>query len=980
MFSAGAVADVTEVAPGDYGPDAAWRTARGDFHFASDTRLTVENDTALNDFIDTSKHYWKRTESGRLVRVNPVYWHNLDIDPNAALTLKAVGTGSEPGHVKQLAALAAEGCSSSDCRKSPFLVQGGTLSLQAETRPTRTSRSGVYGLYFSDRLQPLLLNNRKTEISLNINGPEAGSAQYSGAGFYADIGTVSRASSDLSIDINASGVLPRSFSGIRLNNVSEADFGGAVAVKARSSALSYGSQMHTISGVYAQGRGPVMRGPSVSIDLENTAGASLNGFYLQANGSGDFEHAKTVVTSDVETLSVRVKGKAGEGQTLSGIQAWRLHTFLSEARRTVVSTEALTGDTSVYDNTAAYASGGSSIEILGGEAVLSSKGTANGGAVLQTDDFLGGNQQGGTVTVNAAKVTLVSEASETDDPLKVTAALAGRSGRIYVNSSGDGADQGGTVRATGRLLAYSSGKIDVNFTGTDSVFTGASRLDFEDDVDVTVRKDSEVNVGLRSGARWNMTASSEVSTLRAGGGSVYLGTEPAYFADASGAVSLSPVERDFEPVMLYAHRLSGENESFYLRAAIDEDRADTIYLDSGTGSHKLFVRSQGAEPSVMAMNQYLVHQESGDASFSLGNAEGFVDAGVYVYALAERQTAADSGDGQATEWYLKRTERPDVPDNPDEPPLSPAAETVLVLHGAAAQTADWVGSLEDLRKRLGDVRHQGRADGLWAQLVTNRTQLSGYRGGVLRQDAFRANFGADRKVSDEWLLGGNLLVIRGRQKMRHSWDTSTGVSKTEGLRLYATKCAPTGVYLDIVGSIDRHHQSMNTKMLDGTPVSGRYSNWGLGLSLEAGHHSFHGDKDGYFLEPQLQLAYYRAGSANYRLSSGMDVHQDSADSLTGRAGLLWGKRLLEEDGTFVGDLYLKGGLIHEFLGDQKVRLNSERFDLDGLGTRWYYGFGGERYISRRGDESAKIYGQFERVEGHRFTTEYEFRLGLKFCF
>jgi outer membrane autotransporter protein len=93
-----------------------------------------------------------------------------------------------------------------------------------------------------------------------------------------------------------------------------------------------------------------------------------------------------------------------------------------------------------------------------------------------------------------------------------------------------------------------------------------------------------------------------------------------------------------------------------------------------------------------------------------------------------------------------------------------------------------------------------------------------------------------------------------------------------------------------------------------------------------------------------------------------------------------GTKLLDGDGTFLGDLYVKAGVLHEFMGTQHMILNDVTdFRIDGLKTRWYYGFGGERYIARAGDASMKIYGQLERTEGNRFDASYEARLGIKVC-
>jgi outer membrane autotransporter protein len=105
------------------------------------------------------------------------------------------------------------------------------------------------------------------------------------------------------------------------------------------------------------------------------------------------------------------------------------------------------------------------------------------------------------------------------------------------------------------------------------------------------------------------------------------------------------------------------------------------------------------------------------------------------------------------------------------------------------------------------------------------------------------------------------------------------------LSLYATKrLAIGGVRRFRSFSVDNYRQTLRTSMLDGTPVKGDFSTVGCGVSVESGHRLESSEKSSLFIEPQLQLAYYRIGSENYTLSSGMTVWQGSVDSLTGRRG------------------------------------------------------------------------------------------------
>ena len=93
--------------------------------------------------------------------------------------------------------------------------------------------------------------------------------------------------------------------------------------------------------------------------------------------------------------------------------------------------------------------------------------------------------------------------------------------------------------------------------------------------------------------------------------------------------------------------------------------------------------------------------------------------------------------------------------------------------------------------------------------------------------------------------------------------------------------------------------------------------------------------NGLFIEPQLQLSWYWIKGMDFTTSNGMDVDQDDAHALTGRAGLVVGKKW-DLDNSRYFQPYLKGGVRHEFMGDQKVTVNGIKFTNDLRGTRGYY--------------------------------------------
>lgn len=185
----------------------------------------------------------------------------------------------------------------------------------------------------------------------------------------------------------------------------------------------------------------------------------------------------------------------------------------------------------------------------------------------------------------------------------------------------------------------------------------------------------------------------------------------------------------------------------------------------------------------------------------------------------------------------------------------------------------------------------------------------------------------------------------------------------------------TGYYTDMVVSVDRYAQDLETHMTNGRKVKGDYSTMGLGISGEMGRRFDLGADRSVFVEPQAQLSYYWAKGKDFTMSNDMSVKQDDIDSLTGRIGVLMGKKFIQKGDTYA-QIYFKGGLNYEFLGKQKLCLNGERFSDDSLGARGYYGIGMDWMISK----NTRLWAQIEREDGHRYTKEIEAAAGVKVRF
>lgn len=397
----------------------------------------------------------------------------------------------------------------------------------------------------------------------------------------------------------------------------------------------------------------------------------------------------------------------------------------------------------------------------------------------------------------------------------------------------------------------------------------------------------------------------------------------------------------------------------YMRTDIDADAGDRLDVTGeATGAHSIYVTNSGAEPSRERMTSYLATQGAGDGSFFLANPNGVVDAGTYAYALGSEAVGAGLG------WFLYRTEN-----------LTPTARVTEAVTEAATVYSVWHGQLGNLRERMGELRSGTAANGLWMRGLAEELHIEGLSGNGYRQRMGGGSLGWDRRIESgqsQWFLGIRGQWTRGEQKFDHV-DGAKGTGVTAGGAAYATWLHSHGWYADAVLALDRHSQSLRIPTATGGDNSGRYRVWGWGASLEAGRQFALGS--GFFVEPQAELSLYHVGDISYTLDNGLRVRSDSVNSLTGRAGLVAGKNWKRLEGR-ITQVYLKGGINHEFLSSQHITLNADRFTASLKGTRVYYGVGAAANLTR----TLSLYSELEREHGSHVDKKWQLTAGLRCSF
>lgn len=723
-------------------------------------------------------------------------------------------------------------------------------------------------------------------------------------------------------------------------------------------------------------------GPEGSNPINNTQlsayieaeGVTITGksqaIYVDGNGlpASETQGASLILTGKEITLS---GGGSYGGTYADNIAVYATQgasiTIHSESNLKIIAEEYIpSSDGAFCGNVALYAKSGeiqvngennSSIEMQGGLVAFG-----------ENTSVKVSNKSEATTNINGDLNALLSgiiEVKTTGKTLINSESIYTQHGTIEIDIGSEGYSSSQTYGVRGNLMVeygdseYGKSDISVSLSGVNNALTGTSQI-VDDEHDSHSPLDyNHIYITLNELASWNVEALEEknnyVSTLTLNEGILNL----RYNEDGTAYKTVD------------VNRLSGNNGLILFNAVLSENVEENNHLEIQTaekGTHRVHVdTASGAEPTKLEQDGYLIHilHDEG-VEFVADNNQ--LEYGVYFKDYSVKSRLNENGE---TEWYLTFAPQPEPE---PEPELTPTAEAVVAMAGMGAQNALYLNQLSDVRKRLGDVR-SGIGDGVWVSVATQKDQIDGFSSISFEQEAYRFNLGFDRK-NGNWLIGGNIKVVTANQETKNGTFLADGDAHSEGLGLYATWYNTSGYYADIVFSINQYHQDINARMLNGTNVNGDYNNLGVGISFEGGRKYLLGKDRSWFIEPQIQFSYYRLQGDNFSMSNEMTVEQDDFNSLTGRLGIAYGNVFRDALGNDIGQIYARLGINHEFLGEQTIKVNDIRFNDDLIGTRVYYGLGGEWMPT----ENLKVFAHVERENGSHYTKEFELSLGVKYLF
>ena len=272
----------------------------------------------------------------------------------------------------------------------------------------------------------------------------------------------------------------------------------------------------------------------------------------------------------------------------------------------------------------------------------------------------------------------------------------------------------------------------------------------------------------------------------------------------------------------------------------------------------------------------------------------------------------------------------------------------------------WRNELDDMNKRLGELRDSKGEHGVWIRMVRGENDYKS-----LNSQYNTYQLGYDEKLSTDphWTLGAAFSYTDGDG----GYDTGSFEMDHKTFTLYGSKLNDDGSYIDIVGKYSRLNHDLRNTWGDG-----EYDANGYSIGVEVGKRFQQGN--GFWIEPQAQLTYGHVGSANYTAGD-IKVALDGMESLIGRAGVRFGKDLDN------GNIYLRASYLYDFDGETGVTFTNaegrERsFDQD-LGGGWCeVGIGTNINLS----DATHLYFDIEKTYGGDIPTDWKWNAGIRYSF
>lgn len=476
--------------------------------------------------------------------------------------------------------------------------------------------------------------------------------------------------------------------------------------------------------------------------------------------------------------------------------------------------------------------------------------------------------------------------------------------------------------------------VTVNLTGPESYWNGNAQYSYNGKPSDDKLSVSGLKLGISAGAVWNVTKTVEESSTATGAKTVAI--NQLTFND--GIISVPDATQTVQ-----IENMTGTGGTI---------NAKTVKNDDGSFSVAKLAVSNVVGAATLTENYVGINADD-VTSEDLDNLKAVTaDA-----ASLTREQVVSEGD---INGGLSRVVNPDGTKGEvleTKNTKQDAYQTLTAMNALA-----WRHEMNDLTKRMGELRDSPVGIGSWARLYGSEQE---YGDQNLKTRSTSVQVGTDFPVGENWKVGAALTYTNG--------DTSYEVGKADSDSysgaIYGTWLSESGQFVDLIAKYTRMKSDFS---LNG--FNGSQDNDALSVSAEYGWHLKLNDL--LFVEPQAELTYGRVFGDTFdaEANNAMTIEQDDFDSLIGRVGVRTGFYFPNNKGT----VYLRVSGAYDFQGEYEYtarNAQTKRSFKDDLGGAWVeYAVGANFNLT----DNAYTYVDLERTSGGEVTENWRWNVGFRY--
>lgn len=476
--------------------------------------------------------------------------------------------------------------------------------------------------------------------------------------------------------------------------------------------------------------------------------------------------------------------------------------------------------------------------------------------------------------------------------------------------------------------------VTVNLTGPESYWNGNAQYSYNGKPSDDKLSVSGLKLGISAGAVWNVTKTVEESSRATGAKTVAI--NQLTFND--GIISVPDATQTVQ-----IENMTGTGGTI---------KAKTVKNDDGSFSVAKLAVSHVVGAATLTENYVGINADD-VTSEDLDNLKA-VTADATTLTREQVVSEGDINGG------LSRVVNPDGTKGEvleTKNTKQDAYQTLTAMNALA-----WRHEMNDLTKRMGELRDSPVGIGSWARLYGSEQE---YGDQNLKTRSTSVQVGTDFPVGENWKVGAALTYTNG--------DTSYEVGKADSDSysgaIYGTWLSESGQFVDLIAKYTRMKSDFS---LNG--FNGSQDNDALSVSAEYGWHLKLNDL--LFVEPQVELTYGRVFGDTFdaEANNAMTIEQDDFDSLIGRVGVRTGFYFPNNKGT----VYLRVSGAYDFQGEYEYtarNAQTKRSFKDDLGGAWVeYAVGANFNLT----DNAYTYVDLERTSGGEVTENWRWNVGFRY--